>query len=97
MTATPTLLPTSDGSYIILHLQKDTSSQMTNFIISLANPQAYVMIATIDTPIKIILPTTITIAGSHQQKIVHIQLIPHNKSILGSAYASLYQNPSPRP
>ena len=52
------------------------------------------MLATIDTPITIRLPTTITIAGSHQQQIAHIQLInPHNISILRRAYAGLYQNP----
>jgi hypothetical protein len=51
------------------------------------------MLATIDTPIKIRLPTTITIAGSRQQQIVHIQLNPHNRSILGRAYLGLFQNP----
>ena len=38
LTAAPTLLPTPDRSYIISHLRKDTSSNMTNFVISLANP-----------------------------------------------------------
>jgi hypothetical protein len=65
---------------------------MTNFVISLANPKAYAMLATIDTPIKIRLPTTITIAGSHHQQIAHIQLNPYNRSILGRAYAGLCQN-----
>jgi len=51
------------------------------------------MLATIDIPIKIRLPTTITIAGSHHQQIVHIQLNPHNISILGKAYTGLFQNP----
>jgi len=93
LTTTPILPPTPEGSYIISHLRKNPSSQMINFVISLANPQAYAMLATIDTPIKIRLSTTITIAGSHHQEIVHIQLNPHNKSILGRAYAGLYQNP----
>ena len=62
LNATPTLLPTPDGAYIISHVRKDNSSQHTNFVISLANPQAYAMLATIDTPIKIRLPTTITIS-----------------------------------
>ena len=92
LTTTPTLLPTFDGAYIISHLRKDTSSQLTIFVISLANPQAYAMLATIDTSIKIRLTTTITIAGSHRQQIVHIQLNPHNISILGRAYAGLFQN-----
>ena len=51
------------------------------------------MLATIENPIKIRLPTTITIAGSHYQQIVHIQLNPHNKSILGRAYLGLFRNP----
>jgi hypothetical protein len=89
----PTLLPTPDGAYIISHLRKDTFSQLTSFVISLAHPQAYAMQATIDTPIKIRLPTTITIAGSHHQQIVHIQLNPHKRSILGRSYMGLFQNP----
>ncbi len=51
------------------------------------------MISTMDTPVKVRLPTTITIAGSHHQQIVHIQLNPHNRNIMGRAYASLFQNP----
>jgi hypothetical protein len=51
------------------------------------------MLATIATPIKIRIPTTITIVGSHHQEIIHIKLNPHNKSILGRAYLGLFQNP----
>ena len=54
------------------------------------------MLATIRTPIKIRLTTTITIAGSHHQQIVHIQLNPHNRSILGRTYLGLFQNPLTR-
>ena len=90
---TPTLQPTPDGAYIISHVRKDNSTQLTNFVISLAHPQAYAMLDTIDTPIKIRLPTTITIAGSQHQQIIHIQLNPHNRSILGRAYLGLFQNP----
>jgi hypothetical protein len=81
----PALHPTLDGAYIISHLRKDTSSQLTSFVISLAQPHAYAMLATIETHIKIRLPTTITIAGSHHQQIVHTLLNPHNRSILGRA------------
>jgi hypothetical protein len=45
-----------------------------------------------DSSVKIRLPTTITIVGYHHHQIVHIQLNPHNRSILGRAYASLFQN-----
>jgi hypothetical protein len=93
LNTSPTLLPTPDGAYIISQLRKDTSSQLTSCVISLAHPQAYAMLTTIETPIKIIPPTTITIEGSHHQPIVHIQLNPHNKSILGRKYLGLFQNP----
>ncbi len=93
LSTSPTLQPTPDGAYIISHVRKDTSSQLTNFVISLAHPQSYAMMATIDTPIKIRIPTTITIAGSHHQQIVHIQLNLHNTSIIGKAYSGLFQNP----
>ena len=33
------------------------------------------------------------IAGAQHQQIVHIQLNPHNRSILGRAYLGLFQNP----
>jgi hypothetical protein len=93
LTTPPTLQPTPDGAYIISHVRKDNSSQLTNFVISLAHPQAYAMLATIDTPIKVRIPTTITIAGSHHQQIIHIQLNLHNRSILERAYLGLFQNP----
>jgi hypothetical protein len=93
LTTSSTLLPTTDGAYIISHLRKDTSSQLTNFVISLDHPQSYAMLATIETTIKIRLPTTIIIAGSHHQQIVHMRLNPHNRSILGRAYLGLFQNP----
>jgi len=92
-TATPKLIPTPDGSFIISHLRKYTSSQLSNFVISMANPHTYAMISTMGTPVKIRLPTTLTIASSHHQQIVHIQLNPHNRIIMGSAYAGLFQNP----
>ena len=72
LTTSPTLQPTPDGEYIISRVRKDNSSQLTNFVISLAHPQAYAMPATIETPIKVRIPTAITIAGSHHQQIIHI-------------------------
>jgi len=59
----------------------------------MAIPHTYAMISTMDTPIEIRLPTTITIAGSHHLQIAHIQLNPHKRSIMGRAYACLFQNP----
>ena len=92
LSSSPTVLSTPDGAYIISQVRKDNSSQLTSFVISLAHPQADAMMATIDTPIKIWIPTTITIVGSHHQQIVHIQLNPHNRRILGRAYLGLFQN-----
>jgi hypothetical protein len=51
------------------------------------------MITTMDTPVNIRLPTTITIAGSRRQQIVHIQLNPHNRNIMDRAYTCLFQTP----
>jgi len=51
LNTSPTLLPTLDGASIISHLRKDTSSQLTSFVISMAHPRAYAMLATIETPI----------------------------------------------
>ncbi len=59
----------------------------------MANPHTYAMITTTDTPVKIRLPTIITIVGSHHYQIIHIQFNPHNSSILGRTYAGLLQNP----
>ena len=64
-TALPALIPAPDESHIISHLREDTSSHLTNYVISMSNYRSYAMLATIDTPIKIRLPTTITIASSH--------------------------------
>jgi hypothetical protein len=35
-----------DGVYILSHVKKDSSTQLTNFISSLENPVAYAMLAT---------------------------------------------------
>jgi len=51
------------------------------------------MLATMGTPVKDGLPTTIIIVGSHHKKIVHIQFNPHHRSILVRSYAKLFQNP----
>jgi len=51
------------------------------------------MLATLDATIKVKLPTTITIAGSLNQQIAHVQLNPHTRSILGRAYINLNLNP----
>jgi len=92
-TARPTLIAAPYGSHILLHIRKDTSSQLTNYVIFVENYHSYAMLATIDTPAIVRLPISITIAGSHHQHIIYIQFKPHNKSIMGRAYTNLFQNP----
>jgi hypothetical protein len=90
--ATPHLKPAPDGSYIISQPRRNNSSQPTNFIISPADEHTYALLTTLDGPVKVKLQTTITIAGSHHQQIVQLNLNPHSRSILGRAYCSLFQN-----
>jgi len=41
-----------DGAYILSHAKKDSSTQLTNFVISIENLVAYAMLATQNGPIK---------------------------------------------
>jgi hypothetical protein len=50
--ATNVLRAAPDGSFIISHAKKGTSSQYTNFVISVKDPVAYAMLATQTDPIK---------------------------------------------
>jgi hypothetical protein len=88
---TPALIAAPNGSHVISHLRKDTSSQLTYYVISVENYHSHAMLATTDAPIKIYLPTSIIIAGSHHQQIVYIQFNPIDRSILGRAYTNLFQ------
>ena len=92
--ANASLTPTPYGSHIIYHLRKYSFTQQTNFFISMVDPNAYaMMLATLDAPIKVKVPTIITIAGSHHQMTAHIRFNPHNNHILGRDYTNLYQKP----
>ena len=53
--------------YILAHLEKDTSTQNTNFVVSLSYPTAYAMLATLANPIKVPLPTSTTTLGQIRQ------------------------------
>jgi hypothetical protein len=59
----------------------------------MAYPNAYSMLAILDTLIKIYLPTTIPFAGLHHQQMPHIHFNPHKRSILERAYTNIYQPP----
>jgi hypothetical protein len=73
----------------LTHPKKDTSTQNTNFVISLAEPTAYAMLATLTDPIKTPLPTNTTTQGKTRQQITALNLTPHTRSILGETYAQL--------
>jgi hypothetical protein len=85
----PTLKQAPDGVYILTHPKKDTSTQNTNFVISLAEPTAYAMLATLTDPIKNPLSTNTTTRGQTRQQITTLNLTPHTRSILGRTYAHL--------
>ncbi len=59
----PEIQATPDGAYIIFHNRKPFSSQHTDFIISIPHPSTYAILATMNTSIKIPLPTLVTIRG----------------------------------
>jgi hypothetical protein len=61
--ASITLRAASNGPYILYHAKKDTSSQNMNFVISLEDPIAYGMLATLTDPIKTSLDISITTRG----------------------------------
>jgi hypothetical protein len=82
-----------DGSFILSHAKKDTSSQHTNFVISTANPTAYDMLATQNDSIKTYLNTTTTSKGQTKQPITFINIIAHTRSVLGRTYWQLLANP----
>jgi hypothetical protein len=87
--SSPTLKHAPDGSYILAHPKKDTSTQTTNFVVSIADPAAYAMLATLTEPIKVTLPTSTTNLGQIRQQITTLNLKAHTRSILGRTYAEL--------
>ncbi len=88
---TPTLRPAPDGSYIITHQKRNSTTNNTHYIISLEDPYAYAMLATLEGPIH--LHTLINIRGTNHTQVIHIQLNPHTRSILGRTYHQLFLTP----
>jgi hypothetical protein len=58
-----------DGSCILAHPKKDTSTQNTNFVASLSDPSAYAMLTTLADLIKVPLSTNPTTRGQIRQQI----------------------------
>jgi len=82
-----------DGAYIIFHVKKDSSSQLTNFVISIEDPMAYAMLATQNDPIKTSLNTTTTSKGQNREHIIPINITAHTRSVLGRTYLQLVTSP----
>jgi hypothetical protein len=91
---TSTLLKQAlDGSFILTHQKKDTSTQATNYIISLADPITYAILATLTDPTKVTLPTNTITRGQIRHQIATLDLTAHTRSVLGRAYAQLLVDP----
>ena len=84
------------GSYILAHPhpKKDTSTHNTNFIVSLADPSAYAMLATLADPIKVPLSTNTSTRGQIRQQITTLNLAAHTRSILDRTYSPLLTDPN---
>ena len=91
--ATPTLRPAPDGSYIIPHPKRNTTTNTTQYVVSLDDPIAYAMLATLEGPVRIQLHTLINIRGTNHSQVVYIQINPHTRSILGRTYHQLFLTP----
>jgi hypothetical protein len=54
-----------DGSHIIPHQKRNSAANNIHYIISLEDPHAYAMLATLESPIRIQLNTLITIRDTN--------------------------------
>ncbi len=82
--ANTTLLMALDGSHIIPHQKRNAAANNTHYIISLEDPHAYAMFATLESPIRIQLNTLINIRGTNHSQVIHIQINPHTQSSLAA-------------
>ena len=93
-TQAPILLKRApDGSFILAHQKRDTSTQATNYTISMADPTAYAMLATLTDPMKVTLPTNTIFRGQIRHQIATLNLTAHTRSLLGRTYAQLLTDP----
>ena len=88
-----TLKQELDGSIILAHPKKDTLTQTTNYIISMAEPVTYAMFATPTDPTKVTLFTNTISRGQIRHKIATLNLTSHTRIILGRTYAQLPVDP----
>ena len=90
---TTTLKQVPDGSFILAHPKKDTSTQSTNYIISMAEPVTYAMMSTLTESTKVTLSTNTITKGQIRHQIATPNLTAHTQSILGRTYAQLLVDP----
>ena len=89
-----TLKQAPDGSFILAHPKKDTSTHTTSYIISMAEPATYAMFATLTDPTKVTLSINTIIRGQTRHQIATRDLTAlHIRSILERTYAQLLVDP----
>jgi hypothetical protein len=59
----------------------------------LDDPYSYAMLATLEGPIRIQLHTLITIRGTNHSQVIHLNINPHTRNILGRTYHQLFLTP----
>ncbi len=92
-TSTIHLKPAPDGSYIRPPKKRNSTNNNTFYIISMDDEYAYAMLATLESPIRTQLYILIAIRGTNHSQIIHIQINPHTRSVLGRTYHQLYLTP----
>jgi len=70
-----------------------TSTHTTSFVISLSDPAAYAILATLADPSIVTLPTSTMTRGQIRQQIAAINLTSHLRSMLGRSYGQLLTDP----
>ena len=92
-TSTIHLKPTPGDSYIIPQKKRNSTANNTFYVISMDDEYSYAMLATLEGPIRTQLRTLITIRGTNHSQIIHIQINPHTRGVLGRTYHQLYLTP----
>ncbi len=91
--ASTNLKPAPYGSFIIPHQKCNSTTNKTHYIISLEDPYSSAMLATLEGPIRLQLHTIINIRGTNNSQVIHLQLNPYTRSILGRTYYQLFITP----
>jgi len=81
------LKPIHDGTYIIPYQKRNSTTKNIFYVISMDGEYAYAMLATLESsPIRIQLRTLINTLGTNHSQIIHIQIKPHTRNVLGRTY-----------